>query len=210
MITTIRTTVTINSSQVVHWGSEFGTMCGAGAGFGKKINDSQATTATCKRCVKLIALQVELAHAEALEQNMAVDAASRAVETADAITAHQIARAENMDRIVSEDWDAALVEQAQRDGLKDFDVQLAKGVEDVTTDQLVEGDIVLHYGMVIRVGTPQVFQGFSQRAVYHLPGQVQNMAEVFRPDHVTRGLLKADASWAIQGNSLARWTRVAR
>lgn len=93
---------------------------------------------------------------------------------------------------------------------QDFEALLAKGTEVVSTDELAEGDIVLHYGMVIKLGAPQVFQGFSQRAVYHLPGQVQNMAEIFRPGHVTWGLLKADGSWPIQGNSMATWTRVSR
>lgn len=90
------TTVTVGSGRSIHWGSDCGTMCGAAHRSGRFTEPKlvNAETATCKRCVKIMATEVETAHAEAQEENAARAAAERAEETADAVTAHQLVRAE--------------------------------------------------------------------------------------------------------------------
>jgi hypothetical protein len=76
------TTVTINKSTVVHWGSWAGTSCGAGVkkwGSVKVINEVQANGATCKRCIKIMAQEVAEVHEEALaEQQQRLNAADLA------------------------------------------------------------------------------------------------------------------------------------
>lgn len=67
-----------------------------------------APEVTCKKCLKEIAALVEQARAEATEENGARESAQRSRETADAITAYQIQRAENMDRIREEDHAEAI------------------------------------------------------------------------------------------------------
>lgn len=70
-IETTVTTVTVGSGKSIHWGSEFGTICGAahrsGAFTAPRI--TKAGEVTCKRCIKIMVAHVEVAHAEALEDN---------------------------------------------------------------------------------------------------------------------------------------------
>lgn len=78
----------------------------------------------------------------------------------------------------------------------------------VNAARLREGDRVLQFGMVILLGERQVYRGRHGRPVYHFPGQVMNMAEVFRQDHITAGLLKEDGKWPVQGDDLTYWERL--
>lgn len=64
---TLASTVTLNSAKTVHWGDEHGTICGAGAGKTRHLVEGQL--ATCKRCIKLMTLQVEIDHSAAQEEN---------------------------------------------------------------------------------------------------------------------------------------------
>lgn len=63
------TTVTVGNGRSIHWGSEHGTKCGAAHRSGRftQPKNVKAETATCQRCTKLMALQVELDHEAALE-----------------------------------------------------------------------------------------------------------------------------------------------
>src|SRR5690349_17497391 len=68
------TTVTVGQGQSIHWGSECGTKCGAAHRSGQFTQPKAvaAETATCKRCIKLMALQVELDHEAALVDHQLV------------------------------------------------------------------------------------------------------------------------------------------
>ena len=78
----------------------------------------------------------------------------------------------------------------------------------VSTDKLRPGDLVLNYDMRIRLGKQHAYVGNRGGVAWWFPGNVENMDEVFRPDHVTAGLLKADGRWTIQGNEIATWWRI--
>ncbi|MET9260361.1 hypothetical protein [Amycolatopsis sp. NPDC004079] len=80
--------------------------------------------------------------------------------------------------------------------------------EKVSTDQLRPGDLVLHYGMRIRLGELETYPSCTADRVYRFPGTVENKDEVLRPGHVTTGFLGADGQWSVQGNNLATWFRV--
>lgn len=64
----IRNTVTVGTGKAIHWGSESGTMCGAAHrnGFFAKPKQVKVDTATCKRCIKIMATEIESGHAEAI------------------------------------------------------------------------------------------------------------------------------------------------
>lgn len=68
---TSSTAVTVGSGRSIHWGSDCGTMCGAAHRSGRFTEPKlvNAETATCKRCVKIMAAEVETTHAEALTEN---------------------------------------------------------------------------------------------------------------------------------------------
>ncbi len=82
--------------------------------------------------------------------------------------------------------------------------------EDVTTDALEEGDVVHNHGMVIKLGERKTWDGGNGRTVYGFEGTVTNMEDLGEFASLFRGLLQADGKWTIQGNDLARWTRVKR
>jgi hypothetical protein len=69
---TSSTTVTVGSGRSIHWGSDCGTVCGAAHRSGRFTEPKlvQADTATCKRCVKIMVIQVSEAHAIALTENV--------------------------------------------------------------------------------------------------------------------------------------------
>ena len=85
---------------------------------------------------------------------------------------------------------------------------MAEQAEKVRTNELRTGDLVLHYGMRIRLGERHEYTNDVGSAAWWFPGTVENMSEVYRPDHVTAGLLHEDAQWTIQGNELASWWRL--
>lgn len=85
---------------------------------------------------------------------------------------------------------------------------MVERTERVSTDQLHAGELVLHYGMRIRLGERHEYVGDGGGLAWWYPGTVENMSEVYRSDHATAGLLKADGKWTIQGNVLATWRRV--
>lgn len=64
----MKTTVTVGAGRSIHWGSQDGTMCGAAHRNGRftKPNTVAAATADCKRCIKIMALQVQADYAEAV------------------------------------------------------------------------------------------------------------------------------------------------
>lgn len=71
MRTYTATTVTVGSGRSIHWGSDCGTLCGAAHRFGRFTQPKlvAAETATCQRCVRIMATQVEEAHAAAVAEN---------------------------------------------------------------------------------------------------------------------------------------------
>ena len=71
MRTYTATTVTVGSGRSIHWGSDCGTMCGAAHRSGRFTQPKlvNAETATCKRCIRIMTVQVEEAHAVALAEN---------------------------------------------------------------------------------------------------------------------------------------------
>ena len=79
--------------------------------------------------------------------------------------------------------------------------------ERVNTSQLREGDLVLEHGLVIQLGRREECPK-SWGEVYRFPGTVLNMGEVYHRGHITRGLLRQDAQWPVQGNTLALWDRI--
>uniref|UniRef100_UPI003F4959C7 hypothetical protein n=1 Tax=Amycolatopsis sp. CA-096443 TaxID=3239919 RepID=UPI003F4959C7 len=81
--------------------------------------------------------------------------------------------------------------------------------EKVSTDKLRPGDLVLHCGMLIRLGERETYPSRTAgRAVYRFPGTVENIDEVLRPGQATTGFLGSDGRWSVQGNDLAAWFRV--
>lgn len=68
MRTYAATTVTVGSGRSIHWGSDCGTICGAAHRSGRFTQPKlvAAETATCQRCIRIMATQVEEAHAAAL------------------------------------------------------------------------------------------------------------------------------------------------
>jgi hypothetical protein len=62
------TTVTVGSGRSIHWGSEYGTICGAAHRSGRFTAPKtvEGAEVTCKRCAKIMAAKVEEAHAEAV------------------------------------------------------------------------------------------------------------------------------------------------
>jgi hypothetical protein len=67
------TTVTVGSGRSIHWGSEYGTICGAAHRSGRFTAPKtvEGAEVTCKRCAKIMAAKVEEAHAEAVLANEA-------------------------------------------------------------------------------------------------------------------------------------------
>lgn len=80
----MNTTVTVGTGRSIHWGSQDGTICGAAHRNGRftKPKTVAAATADCKRCVRIMAAQVEEAHAEGLEENKAAEFAQAREELA--------------------------------------------------------------------------------------------------------------------------------
>lgn len=68
MRTYTATTVTVGSGRSIHWGSDCGTICGAAHRSGRFTQPKlvAAETATCQRCIRIMATQAEEAHAAAL------------------------------------------------------------------------------------------------------------------------------------------------
>lgn len=81
MRTYAATTVTVGSGRSIHWGSDCGTFCGAAhrSGFFTEPKLVQAETATCKRCIKIMVIQVTEAHAIALAEQERNDAHAEAL-----------------------------------------------------------------------------------------------------------------------------------
>lgn len=67
----MNTTVTVGSGRSIHWGSDCGTLCGAAHrnGFFTEPKSIKADGATCKRCIKIMALEVAKAEVEAYLEN---------------------------------------------------------------------------------------------------------------------------------------------
>lgn len=63
---------------------------------------------------------------------------------------------------------------------------MTEQLEKVTTDQLQPGDLVLSHGMRIRLGERNEYAGSCGGTAWWFPGTVENMSEVYQPDHVTR------------------------
>jgi hypothetical protein len=85
----MNTTVTVGSGRSIHWGSEFGTRCGAAHRSGRFTSPKPTGDAvTCKRCVKIVAAQVETDHAEAvkLDEKRQVVRAALSVDSSDVLT----------------------------------------------------------------------------------------------------------------------------
>jgi hypothetical protein len=80
--------------------------------------------------------------------------------------------------------------------------------ERVDTSQLAEGDLVWNYGMRIRLGARREHD-HGTGPYWAFEGVVENADELRADrDHVTTGLLRADGLWTVQGNTLAKWTRI--
>lgn len=82
--------------------------------------------------------------------------------------------------------------------------------ESVDTTELRDGDLVLNYGMLIRLSnghesTSHPVNEYSP--TMRFDGEVENYDEI-KDTYAVRGLLRSDRQWAIQGNRLARWARV--
>jgi hypothetical protein len=90
----------------------------------------------------------------------------------------------------------------------------------LVSSQLRAGDLVLEYGMRIRLhGEPAVYDHDSPAGpTYNWPGQVENLQEVLDAGFVPRSFLceniwdpakgwtlKLTGRWTVQGNDLARW-----
>ncbi|MEV4454446.1 hypothetical protein [Microbispora sp. NPDC049633] len=85
------------------------------------------------------------------------------------------------------------------------------------TSQLRPGDIVLEFGMRVRLPEqePRTWKGFQGRTVYAWKGQVENLDEVLAEGLVPRAFLCEDrwdggrwvceltGAWTVQGNDLA-------
>lgn len=84
----------------------------------------------------------------------------------------------------------------------------APTTESVTTDQLREGDIVLHHGMVLDLSNPKSWPhaGYEGRTVYSWLGTVLNPAEgADKFEDIPRSWWVD--GWHVQGNELAHWVR---
>jgi hypothetical protein len=70
MRTYTATTVTVGSGRSIHWGDQDGTLCGAAHRNGRFTKPAlvQTETATCKRCIRIMAAEVEQAHAAAIAE----------------------------------------------------------------------------------------------------------------------------------------------
>jgi hypothetical protein len=78
----------------------------------------------------------------------------------------------------------------------------------VDTSQLAEGDLVLNHDMRIRL-TDRQEHDHGNGPLWSFTGIVENADELRADrDHVTTGLLRADGLWTVQGNTLAKWTRI--
>lgn len=84
MRTYTATTVTVGSGRSIHWGSDCGTLCGAAHRFGRFTQPKlvAAETATCQRCDRIMATQVEEAHAAAVAENEIRDGQTALAEAA--------------------------------------------------------------------------------------------------------------------------------
>ena len=112
----MHTTITAGNGKAIHWGSKFGTICGAGFrnGWSSAFKIVQAETATCGRCIKLMAAEMaeaELqAHAEAAERVSAqakVEPAEVEAAHAEALEVEEILAFEMKlgDELLSEGWE---------------------------------------------------------------------------------------------------------
>lgn len=81
MRTYTATTVTVGSGRSIHWGSDCGTFCGAAHrnGFFTEPKKVSAETATCKRCIKIMVVQVAEAHVIALAEQERTEAHGEAL-----------------------------------------------------------------------------------------------------------------------------------
>ena len=131
--------IATSKGSTVHLGCESGTICGANFRNGRfspvKLVDA---VPTCKRCLKIMAAEIEQAHAEAVEQNMAVESYRRSVETAEAITTIQLRKAANRDAILAQDWAEALTEDAARARTEAYEINEVVTVERETQQALIE------------------------------------------------------------------------
>lgn len=93
----------------------------------------------------VVIVAVEQARTEAIEENGARDAARRSRETADAITAYQIKRAENMDRVREEDHAEAIEENRGRHGVH-LDMWRGADGRQRTCDVVVPAGSILRSG----------------------------------------------------------------
>lgn len=83
--------------------------------------------------------------------------------------------------------------------------------EEVSTDQLREGDLIKLHGYVFRLGEREVYYSHStEREVYAFEGYPVQRPASADSDWMVDGVLKAHGTWRIQGNSLARWARIGR
>lgn len=102
-------------------------------------------------------------------------------------------------------------------------------LETVTTDKLQTGDIVINYGMRIRLGDLRTYPADNGRTVYAFAGTVENIdaiREKARQDYAespdanswsatctTEVFIASQCDgpnrdqWRIQGNQLASWVR---
>ena len=94
--------------------------------------------------------------------------------------------------------------------------------EVVPTSELREGDVVFNHGMRLRLGPVHVYDEFPRLPVYASVAVVENEEEAVAQGTVPRSWMHRDvfvngrwtrspeATWTVQGNELARWTREVR
>lgn len=82
----------------------------------------------------------------------------------------------------------------------------------VDTSKLREGDIVIHYGMRLRLGEIREYEmlcGQEMKTVYASDGELLNPEEVRERGFIPWGLLFVYGTekpvWRVQGNDLAWW-----
>ncbi|KAB2344852.1 hypothetical protein [Actinomadura rudentiformis] len=93
--------------------------------------------------------------------------------------------------------------------------------ERVATPDLRGGDLVLHYGMRVRIPAEPRTWRRKDMTVYGWDGQIENLDEVLTAGLVPHAFLREEVwmdgegwvcrttdRWVIQGNELAMWTRL--
>ena len=83
-------------------------------------------------------------------------------------------------------------------------------VETVTTDQLQDGDVLLHYGAELQLQGRRVhdLSRFDQRDCFTFRGILVNPGDVDDLDPWMLAIIQREGCWPIQGNELARWSRI--